>query len=169
MHNHPIINGVGPTLKAMRILDIAEESEKSVTLYLTDCYEGLGATTVSRKIQVLDKTRLVIRDRIVGGSAANVDYTWHGSPDGFAYLDVHALSQENTAALWFRAVDTPFPSDALQRLSGSRGSLSYQLRIARTTHPIWWIFTTWESQIEPARVLADGSLLWGETLLPAEG
>jgi len=164
-HNFPVINQVNQKVKNVKVVSIEEGPMPSVELDMTNCYaEGL-VKSVRRKIWILDKNRVAIRDSIEGESVESVSYTWHGHPDGYNYVNNWGLVQHEEGILWFRCIGRSFSPSNMTRLRGSRGSLSFSRFLPKPSAPIWWVFTSKETEIDVPTQNADGSLVWGNDTL----
>ena len=163
-HNFPVINGKAQTVKNSKVVNLKDDGKPFVELDITNCYEVGLANKVTRKIWISDSNRVVISDTILGDKVENIQYFWHGHPEGFWYIDEWAFVQRDGASIWFKRVGaTPKPEN-LNRLKGSRGSLTLSDQIdGNPKTPIYWVFTTIKPSVLPT-IKSDGTLMWGKDI-----
>lgn len=164
-HNFPLVNQVNQKSKNVKIVSLEEGPMPSVELDMTNCYAEGHVKNVRRKIWILDKNRIAIRDLLEGESVESVSYTWHGHPEGYNYVNDWGLVQHDEGILWFRCLGHSFSPSNLTRLRGSRGSLSFSRFLPKPSGPLWWVFTSKETEIDKPTQNPDGSLLWGKDKL----
>lgn len=159
-HNFPVINGKAQTVKDSKVVNLKEDGNPFVELELTNCYEAGLANKVTRKIWIPDSNRVVISDTVLGDRIETIQYFWHGHPEAFWFIEDWAFLQRAGASLWFKRVGTDPKPENLNRIRGSRGSLTLSDQIdSKPKTPIYWVFSTTKPLSHPA-INSVGALTW---------
>lgn len=161
-HNFPVINGKAQSSKNSKVVALKDGDKPYVELDISNCYEPGLVNKVIRKIWIADSNRVVISDTVIADKIDNIQYYWHGHPEGFWFIDEWAFVQRAGASLWFKRVGAVPRPENLNRLRGSRGSLTLSDQIdGNLTSAVYWVFTTKKPDSAPI-INAQGLLVWGK-------
>lgn len=160
-HNFPVINDKAQMKKVSKVISLKDAGQLLVELDLTSCYEEGLVSKVTRKIWISGSDRVIICDSVVGEKIENIQYFWHGHPEAFWFVEDWAFIQRNDASLWFKRVGSDPKPENLNRIRGSRGSLTLSDKIeGNPPARIYWVFSTSKPNELPS-IKTDGSLVWG--------
>jgi hypothetical protein len=149
-HNCPHPGGIQQDSKRGRLVSL-ESSRAEIDL--TACYPAnAGLRAVRRSVWLDGRDRVVIADRIDGGSHAAVHYHWHGHPDAAWWTDGgQTLLHFSDCDLRIASPNVQLSHANLERHPGSRGQLTVAARVPSVA-VVWWVF---QIGVEPVRVEAE--------------
>lgn len=140
-HNVPVIAGIAQTIRAARILDSTSDT---VSLDLTQCYEGLPPEARVHRDVVLSVGTTAVRDTITGlAPGTDIATNWLiGAGLALSFVDGHVRISDGHHALWIATSPGDLDANDVLRQDGTRGALHLCHRGAA---PRWWIFATDEA------------------------
>jgi len=142
-HNAPVINGIAQTKRAGRI--IQEPAMVNGSWHakhdLRGCYD-LPLTKCTRSLWLTGNSLVVVADEISGSGIDEITYHWHGHSDAAWWVeDGIALVCLNNTQLWIRCMNCALDAAQVDRMRGSRGHLTLQVRIkGAPSQSVWWVF-----------------------------
>lgn len=147
-HNTPVINGFAHLYKRAYLLNsgsVAESDIAYAVFELTACYpDEADADVVIRTIWRVGKRHVVICDTVVCPSSCPISYSWHADQELYWGQEAGAVSlydSESSETLWVRSGCRALSLADQQRLRGSRGPCTLQVKSSSNVKHHWWCFS----------------------------
>jgi len=157
-HNCPVLNDTAQVARATErhVRFGAEGDLRWAWVDMTACYPAeLGISRARRHLRLLDGDTVVVADELEGRELRRADYCWHGDREAAWWVaDGWARIVLPEVTLWLGSPSVRFGFESLDRLPGSRGSLSLRAGTETAGKPLYWIFSLRGPR--EARVAADG-------------